>query len=119
MRLVFIVFTLFIGMISCTKNKAIELDLLEKYPCVDLISYAQVIEPMINQSCNVSGCHNSTASAGYEFTSYDVVSNNATIINKVISRESGVTPMPYGQDQLPDSLIAKFRCWIEQGTLNN
>ncbi|MFD1550605.1 hypothetical protein DNU06_14730 [Putridiphycobacter roseus] len=118
MKLIFIGCILFLVIGSCTKNKALELDLLEKYPCIDTISYDKVIKVIMNQSCNTSGCHDNTNAAGYTFTSYELVSSNAVIIDHVMSH-NGTVPMPLNQPQLPDSIRAKFKCWMKQGKLNN
>lgn len=106
--------------INCTKHKAEEIKEIVEFPCGDTVSYMNDIAPnIINMSCNTQGCHDNTASAGYSFTSYEIVRDNATIINRVINHDGGVTPMPFGGQKLSDSLITKFKCWIDQGKLDN
>lgn len=112
---------LVIAFSSCVKDKALEPVVVVPGACEDTVSFSAVIMPqIIDVSCNTSGCHNpSGGAAGYVLSNYDQVSTNANIIFSVINHESGVTPMPYVQPKLADSLIQKFDCWMEQGLLDN
>lgn len=102
---------------SCTKDKVtVALD----SNCMDTISFAQQIKPMIDQNCSTSGCHDANSQAsGYNFTTHAAVAANASKILQTISGGSGVVAMPLGADMLPDSLIQQFNCWSNQGKLNN
>lgn len=102
---------------SCTKDKVtVALD----SNCMDTISFAHQIKPMIDQNCSTSGCHDANSQAsGYNFTTHASVAANATKILQTISGGSGVVAMPLGADMLPDSLIQQFNCWSNQGKLNN
>ena len=77
------------------------------------------VEPLINQSCATSGCHDATGAAGYVLTTHAEVSTNASIILDVIQHNQGVSAMPLGQNKLPDADIQNFDCWIQQGKQNN
>ena len=105
---------------SCTKDK-VEIDVNSiNANCPDTISCATQVEPVLNQSCATSGCHGGGGSTnGYDLTNHANVSANANIILSVIRHESGVTPMPSGGAQLPDSVAQHIECWISQGKLNN
>jgi hypothetical protein len=88
--------------------------------CQDTVSYAQKIQPLINQNCSTSGCHDTGSQAGgYDFTDYGTVAAHASLMISAMRHESGVSQMPQGQPQLADSLIQQFSCWIEQGKLEN
>jgi len=101
---------------SCKKDKAPE---PVPFDCEDTISYSAIIEPLINQSCATSGCHNNSGAGGYIFGSYAAVEENKATILKSIRHESGVTPMPIGAAKLTPEQIQSFNCWIEQGALDN
>jgi hypothetical protein len=103
---------------SCSKDNVSQYSSSDG-PCTDSISFSADIEPLISQNCTVSGCHDSGSSTGYEFISHGTIAANATIMLSAMRWESGVVPMPQGQPQLPDSLIKKFSCWIDQGKLDN
>ncbi len=102
---------------SCNKDKvpsAVPSD------CPDTIFYSATIEPMIQQNCATSGCHNaSSAAGGYNLVGHGNVSANANEILNVIRHEGSGTPMPLGQPKLNDTIIQQFKCWIDQGKLNN
>ncbi|MFK8037300.1 MAG: hypothetical protein AB8B74_03335 [Crocinitomicaceae bacterium] len=107
-------------LMSCQKEKAVESVFV--YECVDTISYAGLIVPeIIDMSCNVSGCHDNTNKGDITLKDYTSVSDNADLIYNVISHAPGATQMPIGlgAKKLSDSLIAQFKCWIDQGKLDN
>jgi hypothetical protein len=117
-----VVILLAIGFITvnCTKNKAEEIKAASELPCGDSVSYQSIIETqIINPSCNTTGCHNSSSAGGYSFTNYQLVADNADLIYSVISHEAGFTGMPLSSAKLTDSLIIQFKCWIDQGKLDN
>lgn len=118
LKIIFIGATLLL--VSCLKDKTIE-PFVATGPCVDTVSYANEIVPqIINFSCNVAGCHNSSANAGgYILENHSQVSANADIVFNVLKHNAGFTPMPLGATKLSDSLIQKFDCWIQQGKLDN
>lgn len=105
---------------SCSKDK-VDIDALGgNSNCLDTVSYASQIEPILNQSCATSGCHAGGAGTnGYDLTNHSSVSANANIILSVIRHDGGVTAMPYGGAQLADSVGQNIECWISQGKLNN
>jgi hypothetical protein len=102
---------------ACKKDKTPEV--IVPLECNDTISFSATIEPLINQSCATSGCHNSTGSGGYNFSGYTSIFNNREIILKTIRHEDGVTAMPIGAPKLSDTQINAVACWIQQGAPNN
>ena len=105
------------GMHSCSKDNVAD---FAGPGCTDTISFAAKIQPMINANCATSGCHDpGTQSSGYDFSTYENIAANATIMLQAMRWESGVTPMPLGGNQLPDSLIQQFSCWVNQGKKDN
>lgn len=107
-----------IGFISCKKDKAEE---PSNYTCDETISFSGELQPeLFNVSCNVSGCHTpEDAASGYVWDSYANISPHTEKILGAIEHDGAYTPMPLGGDQLADSLIQKFACWVEQGALDN
>jgi hypothetical protein len=114
---------IFVGLVvmltACLKDQAATP--LPIGPCVDTVQFNdELLVPLLNTSCNTSGCHSSgDAAAGYVLEGHDLISSNAEAIFEAISHDPGRTPMPLSGDKLADSLIQKFDCWIQQGKLNN
>ena len=101
--------------VSCKKD----MTPLPNLDCADTISYSQQVQPFIDLNCTTSGCHDASASGGYNFTTHSSVSANAVIILSAINHDSGTVPMPLGGAKLADSTIQQFDCWINQGKLDN
>jgi hypothetical protein len=116
MKILKIGFILFVflglAMSSCSKDNTGKYAL--NTDCTDSVSYSQDIVPILENKCN--GCHNSGA-GGYSFTDHtETAANASAILNSLY----GTTQlMPLGGPALPDSLIKKVQCWINQGKLNN
>jgi hypothetical protein len=97
---------------SCSKDNTSDYSLISN--CTDTVSYSQDIVPILENNCN--GCHNAGA-GGYSFTDHTQTAANASAI---LNSMYGTTQlMPLGGPALPDSLIQKVQCWINQGKLNN
>jgi hypothetical protein len=118
MRFVFLAIFSSVLFLSCTKDETPEP--FVPAPCGDTISYNQEIVPqIINQSCNVMGCHDATASGGKELTSHALVSLNTDPLYRAMAHQEGYIPMPLEGEMIADSLLQKFYCWIQQGRLDN
>lgn len=94
-------------------------DIAPAATCPTIISYANNLKPIIDVNCSTSGCHDVSASGGYDLSAYSGVSANADVILHVINQEPGYNPMPQGLPKLADSTIQQFSCWIEQGKQDN
>jgi hypothetical protein len=82
--------------------------------CSDTISFVNDVLPIIQNNC--SGCHNN--SNGYTFTNHQNISSNyAAIIGSM--QGLGYQLMPKGLPAIPDSVIQKIQCWVNQGMKNN
>ncbi len=103
---------------SCLKEKAVK-PIVFSEACTDTVKFSTIQTNIINLSCNVAGCHDNSNNGNLPLTSHALIESNADIILKAISHENGYPAMPYGQDKLSDTLIQEFKCWIEQGKLNN
>jgi hypothetical protein len=82
--------------------------------CSDTISFANDVLPIIQNNC--TGCHNN--SSGYTFTNHQNISSNyAAIVGSM--KGLGYQLMPKGLPAIPDSVIQKIQCWVNQGMKNN
>lgn len=98
---------------SCSKDKVTPPDT----QCNTTISYTNDVLPIIQAKC--IGCHaQGNASGGYNFSSYASIAANANAILGSL-KASGYQLMPIGGPALPDSVIQKIDCWIDQGKLDN
>ncbi len=127
MRKIFLFISLFavVGLAGCYYDSKEEL-----YPSTPVgagcdttnVSYASVIQPIMNQYCAMSGCHDKvTRSSNYDLSSYGgtklSVDNNRLM--GVIMHEAGFSPMPQGMAKLDNCTIAKIKAWINAGAPNN
>jgi hypothetical protein len=82
--------------------------------CSDTISFVNDVLPIIQNNC--TGCHNN--SNGYTFTNHQNISSNyAAIVGSM--QGLGYQLMPKGLPAIPDSVIQKIQCWVNQGMKNN
>lgn len=126
MKILFVVFAVLITtkilLISCAKEKVpVVIDTFITAECPDTVFYKTKIEPIINQNCTTTSCHNASSNAGgYDLSSYSKVEAHASeILNSIDPSMNPVTPMPLGQPPLDSLIIQDFKCWINQGKLNN
>lgn len=85
--------------------------------CVDTVGFSATVLDIITTNC--TGCHNVGNTTGYTFTNHTNISNNASAILNSMRGQGGFQQMPDGLPALPDSVIQKVSCWIDQGKLNN
>ena len=100
---------------SCKKDKA---EFYADANCSDTVSFNDEILPLIQNNC--AGCHDNQN--GYSLTNYANISSNSSAIIGAM-RKSGYKLMPRdGNDNgyaLPDSIIQRMECWVNQGKKNN
>lgn len=109
-----------VSVASCAKDKVALIEVpLAPSDCPDTISYNTQVRPIIEQNCSTSGCHDASASGGYQFLTHADVSQYSDVMKKAMKHEPGPSNMPLGLPKLNDTLIQTFECWIMQGTLNN
>ncbi|MFT5823332.1 MAG: hypothetical protein ACI8ZM_004593 [Crocinitomix sp.] len=118
MKWIFIIFTLLL--FSCRKDPTVGYVKYQPAKCNDTIYYdAEIRTEIIDKSCNISGCHDASATGGLSYTNHAEVSAMTHPMYLTIIHDTAVSPMPYPNERLPDSLLNKFYCWIQQGRLNN
>ncbi len=109
---------------SCYYDKA---DLLYpdgKIPCDTTVvaKFSSDVLPVMNVSCNTSGCHNTTSAAsGVILDTYAGVKAqvaNGRLMGS-INQTGSFSAMPKGAGKLNSCSITKIQQWINSGTLNN
>jgi hypothetical protein len=99
---------------SCTKDKVGGNSPFPEVTCSDTISFSNDVLPIIQNNC--TGCHDN--SNGYTFTNHQNISDSyAAIVGSM--KGVGYQLMPQGGPALPDSVIQKIQCWVNQGMKNN
>jgi hypothetical protein len=103
-------FTLF----SCSKDKVTGDVPYPEVQCADTVSFNKDVLPIIQNNC--TGCHDNQN--GFTFTNHSNISlNYAAIVGSM--KGVGYQLMPLGGPALPDSVIKKVQCWVNQGMPNN
>lgn len=86
------------------------------------ISFTSQVLPLMNTSCNQSGCHNGNDRAAQivldNHTDLLVSANDGTLLGS-IRYTAGFSPMPDGAAKLDDCSIQLVATWITEGALNN
>lgn len=99
--------------LSCKKDKTVPAE------CIEEVSFATEVLPVIETNCSTSGCHDASGAGGYNLSSYVGISASADAVYHAVNHDSGFQPMPMGGSKLADSTIQKIYCWIQQGKLDN
>lgn len=103
----FIISILFIW--SCTKDSTINCG-------TTTFKYSTDISPIITAKCNTSGCHNSSAAGGLNFTTYASVKEHSSHIRDEVNKGS----MPKaGSPALSTDEKTKLFSWIDACAPNN
>lgn len=109
---------------ACTKNNKEDMYPTPPGSSCDTVNvtYATVIQPLVQTKCATSGCHNAGSRAGgINLSAYAGVKNVADngLLLRVLRHENGVPPMPQGAAQLDDCTIAQIQKWVNDGAPNN
>lgn len=81
------------------------------------VSYAQTIAPMMNASCAVSACHNSSDKLlGYVLDTHEGLVKDLAEVNDSIQQRR--MPIPPGAD-MSEAQRRIFQDWVSQGALKN
>jgi hypothetical protein len=95
------------------------------------VSYSQYIQPVFDNKCNNSGCHEDASRAGgLSLTSWANTTSDPGIVfpNEpqnsrliwAIQNQAGISPMPpYGYVALTKNQIDGIKTWIQEGAKNN
>lgn len=108
-------------MSSCGK------DPLSNVECpAGLVSFSAQVQPLINQNCNISGCHGFLNEAPFQLLTHQQI-DSAVIYGNLLFAIKHQSPLPMPRIDpllpdaylMPDSLINIIECWINQGRQNN
>jgi YVTN family beta-propeller protein len=102
------------------------------YDSIADIAYSQHVQPIFNQKCMTSSCHNSVDRAsGLELGSWEslirgsqhgeVIISGSAKHSHLVEHISGKTSprMPLGRDPLPEKAIRFLSRWIDEGAKND
>lgn len=81
------------------------------------VTWANNIQPMVNNSCATSGCHDASAAGGYALNTYAGVKTMVDNQRFIKVMEDGT--MPKGGAAMDACSINKVRAWINRGALQN
>lgn len=113
MRRILILCTLASILASCKYDSEEEL-----YGICDTLNVNySTVQPIFEANC--ISCHNASLNyKGIILESYADAVNAAETgrLRKAINHQSGVTPMPYQQNKLPECPVLKVTVWIDNGT---
>lgn len=98
-------------LVSCKKDKV---PAIVDANCPDTVSFNSEVLPIFQNNC--TSCH-SAGSTSPTLEDYATISLNAEV--SLASMHGTPSLMPQGGPALPDSVIQKVQCWINQGKKNN
>lgn len=107
---------------SCYYDKAALLYPDGKQPCDTTVvtKFSSGVLPIMNSSCNLSGCHNTTdAASGIVLDTYNGVKAQADNGKLVGSTDLINGSMPKNAAKLASCTIDKIKQWINSGSPNN
>lgn len=116
----FSVLLVFLGITACTKDN-ISPTTPTNVDCSSLMaSYANDIQPIMNSSCAISGCHVAGFSSG-DFTNYSGLKakvDDGTVKNRTIV-QMNMPPANSTGPTLTTAQLDLLNCWIEAGAPEN
>lgn len=127
MKKISLILVVFISVITtqCVKHKAEEVVV----PCESGTTYFENdVQPLLNSSCAMSGCHDSkTKAEGYDFSNYNATMksvtagkpNSSELYEVVLSKNGRVKMPPKNYPALNNSQVEILYNWIAQGAKNN
>ena len=87
--------------------------------CPDVISYQTQIQPLINKSCALSGCHNGSLGEDRNWTILSSLQAKKDNVKDRINRAPGTPGRMPAAGELTAQEIETLTCWVNQGALNN
>lgn len=89
---------------------------------LDSVTFSTTIQPIINQSCAIAGCHDAASMvAGFDLSTYagvQAIANNGRLV-ATTTHASGSSPMPKNSDKLSDCKLSQIQKWVSAGAPNN
>ncbi len=98
-------------LLACTADSV-----MPPEPCAEIIPYSEGIDELVENTCNLSGCHDGSSGVG-NYNSYQGIRRsleNGQFKQLVLIEKS----MPQGNTLSKDE-FERFRCWAEGGYPEN
>ena len=113
---------LLIGLAACTNDKMQPATPASSCDTAN-VTYTNVIRPLTNQHCAISGCHvDGGGNAGnIDLTTHQglkAVADNGSLLGSIRGM-AGYSQMPLNAPKLDDCTIAKYAKWVAAGAPNN
>lgn len=87
--------------------------------CSDVVSFDAQVKPIINTSCNISGCHNGDLGSERNWTVFNTFQAKRTNVVDRITRPRGTPGHMPAVGSLTSDQIQTIVCWVDQGGQNN
>ena len=84
-----------------------------------MISYANDVKPIVQQSCAISGCHDGDLGADLNWTVFAAFQSHASDVQDRITRPKGTTGHMPATGDITDEQIQTIYCWVAQGAREN
>lgn len=122
--MLFLVIFLLSLITGCYYDKADQLYPSGKMPCDTAVvaKFTSEVMPVMNASCNTSGCHNTAAaSGGVILDTYNGIKTQALNgrLMGSINQTGAYSAMPKGGAKLSSCTITKIQQWINSGAPQN
>ena len=103
---------------SCIKDKGEQPEAVSQSLCDSLnVTYMTVIKPMVVNNCATLNCHDGSGGAPLDLNTYvdlKTFFDNGQLKDRVFTKKDMPQTGP-----LPDSLLQKLQCWMNDGAPNN
>ncbi len=87
--------------------------------CTVTVSFADEVNPIINTSCAIPGCHNGDNGADKNWTVFSNFQSNKDDVKDRITRPPGTPGHMPAAGSITDEQIQTIVCWVDQGGQNN
>ena len=116
-----LLFTIILGLVACSEDSTEEMT-PDGVDCTNInASYSNDIEPIISNSCALSGCHVAGFSRG-DFTTYEGLKakvDDGSVKTRAIDQMNMPPANSSGPTSLNDNQLELLTCWIEAGAPDN
>ena len=87
--------------------------------CTVTVSFADEVNPIINTSCAIPGCHNGDNGADKNWTVFSNFQSHKEQVKDRITRPAGTPGHMPASGSITDEQIQTIVCWVDQGGQNN
>jgi hypothetical protein len=87
--------------------------------CTVTVSFADDVNPIINTSCAIPGCHNGDNGADKNWTVFSNFQSNKDDVKDRITRPPGTPGHMPAAGSITAEQIQTIVCWVDQGGQNN